>query len=129
LINLRKGGLLGKLTFLRSGQGKVVHTHWVQGVQTRTETLTGFKVVQFGNEVILYDDRYLLVSADNIVNAEVVELPGGKLQLILEHALKTKVKVNSVGRVPVNVFDRYEFTVPSDQRESAELLAKRYCHK
>ena len=124
---LRKGGLLGKFSFLRPGQGKIVHTHWVHGVKTRTETLTGFKVVQFGNEVILYDERYLLISAENVVKAELVELPGGRLQLNIEHAVKAKVRVNSVGRVPINVLDRYEFTVPSDQREAAELLLQKYC--
>ncbi|MBU1105721.1 MAG: hypothetical protein KKB51_03550 [Candidatus Riflebacteria bacterium] len=127
--NMRNKGLLGKFTFLRPGQGKIIHTHWAHGVKTRSETLPGFKVVQFGNEVILYDERYLLIDAKNFVNAEVVELPGKKLQLILELALKTNVKVNSIGMVPMNVFDRYEFTVPSDQRESAELLAKHYFPK
>jgi hypothetical protein len=123
---LRKGGLLGKFSFLRPGQGKIVHTHWVHGVKTRTETLTGFKVVQFGNEVILYDERYLLISAENVVKAELVELPGGRFQLNIEHAAQAKVRVKSVGRVPINVLDRYEFTVPSDQREAAELLLQKY---
>ncbi|KAF1082754.1 MAG: hypothetical protein GQF41_0521 [Candidatus Rifleibacterium amylolyticum] len=41
--------------------------------------------------------------------------------------MKAKVRVNSVGRVPINVLDRYEFTVPSDQREAAELLLQKYC--
>jgi hypothetical protein len=123
---LRQGKLLGKLTFLRPGQGKIVHTHWVEGVQTRTQTLKGFKIIQFGNEVILYDERYLLVSADCVVDAEVEELPGKKLQLVLKQAVNTKVRVNSVGRIPVKVFDRYEISVPPDQRESAELIARHY---